>query len=164
VSPVRVAAWGGGGGTGDSGNGPVSPGTFVGSGGEGGFVTATVFVAAGDTLTIDVAAGGSGGGGLGGSTTVTDQAGLFTLAAPGGTGGTVPAGSVAAGVGGAAGTATSSVGAGAVSNFDGQAGVNGIALGLDGPTSGPGAGLPGASGGSNPADLGGNGEVIVTDL
>ncbi|WP_165355071.1 glycine-rich domain-containing protein [Nocardioides oleivorans] len=145
---LRVQVWGGGGGT-----------SSIWNGGQGGFVSADVYVTPGSTITFSV--GGPGAQSFsntstdGGTTTLTTSDGL-TFTAPGGHRGSFQN---APGAGGSAGTVTGSRGAGHVTNVVAQAGAT---VSSPDPGANAGSGLPGF-GGSFDAG-GGHGLVIITAL
>ncbi len=205
VTCVNAQAWAGGGG-----GGGVSSGAWAGGGGAGGaFASKFVPVANPTTYTVTVGAGGAGGpasgaapGTNGGdswfSSTSTVLAkggggggGDPNLAAPQGTPGTSPGGSIgtapnpygggsgtagttAYGGAGGGGAGSTSAGANAVTSNGGNGGGGGGGKGANGPTTdAPGAnGSPSGGGGSggynsgSTAGVGGNGaggQVVLTE-
>lgn len=143
VTSITVKMWGAGGGGGAGGATAAG-----GGGGAGGYVTATLTVTPGETLTVYVGGGGgggtintTGGGGAGGGFTIIYRsASILALAAGGGGGGGARAGS--AGTAGGAGGGTTGV-AGTAS---------GVALGGGAGT--PSTGGSGGTGGDNPGSSG----------
>lgn len=175
VFRVRIRAWGGGGG---GGGGGTLGATVGGGGGGGAYAEAFATVTPGETLTIDIGAGGpagisSGGNGTdgtaGSATTVTGGGGTLISAGGGGLG----QGSNNGSAGGAGGTSANTV------NITGQAGSTGTGAGNSGeggsaglgtgPTikpginagTSPGGGGAGSSGNGVAGAAGASGRVII---
>ena len=143
VTSITVKAWGAGGGGGGGGSGAAG-----GAGGAGGYVTGTLAVTPGETITTYV-----GGGGRGGTVSTNGQGG--------GGGGyssiyrnTTPLAIAAGGAGGGGGRATSAGAAGGAGG--GTSGVAGTASGaaLGGGAATASAGGAGGTGGNNPGSAG----------
>ncbi|MCC7275800.1 MAG: hypothetical protein IT561_24230, partial [Alphaproteobacteria bacterium] len=169
VTTVRAKAWGGGGGHG----GAAATGH---PGGGGGFVDATLTVAPGDVLAVEVGAGGGAGeggvaGGSGGMSGIADggDGGLGAERAGGGGGGAsgirVAAAAVLGAPGGGGGSAEAGGGAGggAAGADGGDGGVRhgdgGTAASGGGGGSGEGSGAAGTAGGTSTGGAGGGGSL-----
>ena len=155
ISSLTVTMWAPGGGGGASGAPPWSGGggLFGGGGGGGGeYVTATVPVTAGESLTVQVSPGGIAGGNPGGSggSCALLRGSTSLLYALGGSGG---AGGASLGAGGAGGTGGGSDGS--VTEIDRNPGVAGSAR--SGGTAGAGGATDPVSSGVGTGGAGGNG-------
>lgn len=164
ITSLTFEAWGGGGGGGAGASGSAAGGT----GGGAGYVTSTIVVTPGETLTIYIGGGGDGGshnalgtfagggGGGGGYTAVYRGATLLLVAAGGGGGGGARealAGGAAGAGGGTSGIAGTSI---ATSNGGGGGGGTASAGGGGGTNSSAG-GNSGAAGDSLLGGAGGDG-------
>lgn len=162
VTSISAKVWGGGGGGGAGG----STGTG-GAGGGGGYITATVPVTPGETLTIYVGGGGSGGsnvantgsgGGGGGYSSIYRGSTPLIITGGGGGGG----GSRIATIGGAggAGGGTSGIAGSAVYTNNGGGGGGGTASA--GGNGGIGGNNSGTAGSSLTGGLGADGRSATT--
>ncbi len=129
VSSVTVKLWGGGGG----GGGGAASGAG-GAGGGSGYVTGTLAVTAGETLTLNIGGGGAGGrydgagndaggGGGGGGYSSIYRSSTALAVAPGGGGGGGARNATAGGAGAPGGNATSATAGGTVGNGGGGGGA-----------------------------------------
>ena len=147
ISSITVKMWGGGGGGGAGGDS-----TTGGAGGGAGYVTASLSVTAGETLTVYVGGGGTGGtystsgggGGGGGYSSLYRSATPLAIAAGGGGGG-----------GGRTGTDVTQTG-GAGGAGGGTTGVTGSAGGGTGSTTGGAGGTSSAGGAGGTVSSSGN--------
>lgn len=147
VTLIQIAATGGGGGA-----------SFLYNGGNGGVVTATLGVTAGDTLSLDV--GGGGGatndiGGGGGSSNVNAGTANQIIAGGGGGSGGSAGGDSTGGDGGGAGTSSGSNGN--AGNPTAGSGGSGGTGGAGGPSGGGPGGSAGGNGNGGAGGAGGNG-------
>ena len=158
VTSIQVVATGGGGG-----------GSFSFPGGNGGVVTATLSVTAGDTLALFVGGGGVGSGstgstgGGGGSSNFNVGGANQIIAGGGGGAGGGADGAAMGGNGGGGGTASGSTGGNPTGGVGGKLGMGGAGgpsgefpPGFPNPPN-EGAGAAGANGTGGPGGAGGNG-------
>ncbi len=150
VSSLTVKLWGGG-----AGGGGGAASAAGGAGGAGGYVTGTLAVTAGETLTLNVGGAGlggkfdgagndAGGGGGGGGYSSIYRSSTPLAIAPGGGGGGGSRNATAGGAGGAGGTLTLGV-AGTASGNGGGGGGGTNAAGGGAGSAGSNTGTAGAS-------------------
>ncbi len=155
ITSITVKMWGGGGGGGAGGTNTVG-----GAGGGAGYITETISVTSGETLTVYVGGAGAGGtynqsgggGGGGGYSSLYRSATALAIAAGGGGGG-----------GGRDGTSSTQTGGagGAGGDTTGVAGSNGAG---GGTTTGGGGGTPSAGGAAGTVSSSGNDATAGSSL
>ncbi|MFZ1317473.1 MAG: hypothetical protein WAQ26_03420, partial [Candidatus Saccharimonas aalborgensis] len=161
ITSLSVKVWGGGGGGGAGGSAAAG-----GTGGGGGYVSGSVAVTPGETLTVYVGGGGAtgtrntagGGGGGGGYSSIYRGTTALAIAAGGGGGGGGRNSAGNTGGAGGAGGGTTGV-AGSTSGAGGGGGAGTQSAGGAGGTGGTNAG---SAGGSLTGGLGGDGRTSGT--